>query len=121
MENNPNLADLICEYVTERIPQYQFSTAQSITGSYHISVVIPICDNTISWSLGIASDTRYFTTLNNGKFIHLDVVCEDSLDVICKLIRLNIAKRIKRQHSFMYSCLRTKNRKRFLAWRRTFP
>jgi hypothetical protein len=119
MENNPNLADLVCEYVNERLPQYQFSLEQGSTIYHHIGATALSYAGIRTWHVGMTHEGKFCMLLNNGKFIWLDVFCEGSLDVIYRLIRLNIAKRTKEHHYFIQHSLSMKNRKEYIAWRRT--
>lgn len=117
MENNPHLGDIICEYVNERMPQYRLATGTySPGGSIFLEVFLPIFYNYGGWHMAIAAGDKYYMSLNNGKFIWLDVYAPDSLDVIYRLIRLSIAKRLKEQHHFIQSRLEMKNRKQYIAW-----
>lgn len=80
---------------------------------------MPYLDNHGPWHMAIVSDNKYYMTLTNDKFIWLDVFAPDSLDVIYRLIRLNIAKMLKEQHNFIQRRLDIKNRKAYIAWYRT--
>lgn len=58
-----------------------------------------------------------YLNLNNGKFVYVDVVCEDSLDVICRLIRLNIAQKFRHRRNFIINDLKMPIRRHYMAWR----
>lgn len=83
------LIDLIHEYVSERIPRYEFI----ITAGKYLEVKLPPrFESYVPRLLAMIQYDYAILTLPNGKIVRIDVFCEDSIDVIYRIIRLAVAK-----------------------------
>lgn len=116
MNKIPTLADLICEYANERMPQYHITSDHNGLDyfiQFRSSFIFGL-DN--SWHLGIVSGTNCYITLKNDKFIWIDMRVPGSLDVVYRLFRLDITRRIIRHRRYIKTMLSMPNRKTYLLW-----
>jgi hypothetical protein len=117
--SSPTLADLICTYVNDRALPYKVSITDTGPTFQSVGIDIPMLGvKEYFWHLGVVGrDNRLYMTLPNKKSISIDVFCEDSLDVIYRLIRLDVAKRLRKRREFFQSCpMSFINRKMFMKF-----
>lgn len=114
--NPPTMLDLICEYVNERLPQYHIQEADTnIEPGHFLGVSIPFIFSAKDvWHVAIVTNTKFYIDLPNDKFVNIDLRCPGSLDVAYRLVRLDIAKRLKKHHQYIKR-VGFPNRKTYMA------